>query len=61
MAESEPLYCEKFVNAMLIFDVFISPKKMLTSPSFLNILFVLLHMGYFGDENCMNIHDAFAS
>ena len=27
VAESEPLYCEKFVNAMLIFDVFFFAEK----------------------------------
>ena len=60
VAESELLYCENFVKAMLIFDFFFFAEIMLTSPSFLSILFVLLHMRYFGDGNCMNIHGAFA-
>ena len=61
VAESELLYCENFVNAMLIIDFFWGGAEMvLTSPSFLSIVFALLHIRYFGGENCMNIHGAFA-
>lgn len=60
VADSELLYCENFVNAMLIFDVFFFAGIMSTSPSFLSRLFVLFHIRYFGDGNCMNIHGAFA-
>jgi len=61
VAESELLYCENFVNAMLTFDFFfLFAEIMLASPRFLRILFVLFHIRYFGDGNCMNIHGAFA-
>jgi len=61
VVESELLYCENIVNSMLTFDFFFSffAEIMLASPSFLRILFVLFHMRYFGDGNCMNIHGAF--